>query len=30
MTQLRQDPLWLEAQKSFVDLAQEFRDDPLE
>jgi hypothetical protein len=30
MTQIRQDPRWLEAQKPFVGLAQEFREDPLE
>jgi hypothetical protein len=30
MNELRADPQWLEAQKAFLDLAQEFRDDPLE
>jgi len=30
MTDIRQDPLWLEAQKAFVALATEFREDPLE
>ncbi len=30
MTELRQDPLWLSAQKPFVDLAAQFRADPLE
>jgi hypothetical protein len=30
MTELRQDPLWLAAQKPFVDLANKFRADPLE
>lgn len=30
MTDIRQDPLWLEAQKPFVALATEFRGDPLE
>lgn len=29
MTDIRQDPLWLAAQKPFVDLAAEFRTDPL-
>lgn len=30
MTEIRQDPLWLEAQKPFVDLSTKFRADPLE
>ena len=30
MVELRQDPLWLAAQKPFVDLANKFRADPLE
>lgn len=30
MTDIRQDPRWLEAQKPFVALATEFRGDPLE
>jgi len=30
MAELRQDPLWLAAQKPFVDLANKFRADPLE
>lgn len=30
MTELRQDPLWLAAQKPFVDLANKFREDPVE
>ena len=30
MTDIRQDPLWLEAQKPFVALGTEFRADPLE
>ncbi len=30
MIDIRQDPLWLEAQKSFASLATKFRDDPLE
>ena len=30
MNEIRQDPLWLEAQKPFVELATAFRDDPLE
>ncbi len=30
MTEIRQDPHWLAAQKPFVDLANQFRDDPLE
>lgn len=30
MTEIRQDPLWLEAQKPFVALGNEFRGDPLE
>jgi hypothetical protein len=29
MTEIRQDPLWLEAQKPFVDLSVKFRSDPL-
>ncbi len=29
MTEIRQDPLWLEAQKHFLNLATKFRDDPL-
>jgi hypothetical protein len=29
MTDIRKDPLWLEAQKPFVDLASKFRADPL-
>jgi hypothetical protein len=29
MIEIRQDPLWLEAQKPFLDLATRFRDDPL-
>lgn len=30
MTELRQDPMWLEAQKSFVQLSAKFMADPLE
>ena len=30
MTDIRQDPLWLAAQKPFVDLSTKFREDPLE
>ncbi len=30
MTDIRQDPLWLEAQKPFVTLGTKFREDPLE
>lgn len=30
MDDIRKDPLWLSAQKPFVDLAAKFRDDPLE
>jgi hypothetical protein len=30
MTDIRQDPRWLEAQKAFVALASEFRQSPLE
>ena len=30
MTELRQDPLWLAAQKPFLDLATKFREDPVE
>ncbi len=30
MTDIRQDPLWIAAQKPFVDLASKFRADPLE
>lgn len=30
MVEIRQDPLWLEAQKPFVELAAKFRADPLE
>ncbi len=30
MTDIRQDPLWLAAQKPFADLATKFRTDPLE
>lgn len=30
MTELRKDPLWLEAQKPFATLATKFRSDPLE
>jgi hypothetical protein len=29
MTEIRQDPLWLEAQKPFVALGTKFREDPL-
>lgn len=29
MIDIRRDPLWLEAQKPFLDLATKFRDDPL-
>lgn len=29
MTEIRQDPLWLAAQKPFLDLATKFREDPL-
>ena len=30
MADIRQDPLWLDAQKPFVDLSSKFRADPLE
>jgi hypothetical protein len=30
MTEIRQDPLWLTAQAPFVDLASQFRADPVE
>lgn len=30
MIELRKDPLWLAAQKPFLDLAAKFRDDPVE
>jgi len=30
MTELRQDPLWLAAQKPFLELATKFREDPVE
>lgn len=30
MTEIRQDPLWLVAQAPFVDLAAQFRSDPVE
>ena len=30
MTELRQDPMWLVAQKPFLELATKFRDDPVE
>lgn len=30
MVEIRQDPLWLEAQKPFVSLSSKFRDDPLD
>ena len=30
MVEIRQDPLWLDAQKPFVDLSSKFREDPLE
>ena len=30
MVDIRKDPLWLEAQKPFVDLSSKFRADPLE
>ena len=30
MTEIRQDPLWLTAQAPFVDLASQFRGDPVE
>lgn len=30
MTEIRQDPLWLTAQKPFLELATQFRSDPLE
>ncbi len=30
MADIRQDPLWLDAQKPFVDLSSKFRMDPLE
>lgn len=30
MTDIRKDPLWLSAQKPFVDLSTKFRGDPLE
>jgi hypothetical protein len=30
MTEIRQDPLWIQAQKPFVDLGMKFRADPLE
>jgi hypothetical protein len=30
MIEIRKDPLWLEAQKPFVELASKFRSDPLE
>jgi hypothetical protein len=30
MVEIRQDPLWLTAQKPFLDLATKFRTDPLE
>jgi hypothetical protein len=29
MAEIRQDPLWLQAQKPFVDLSAKFRSDPL-
>jgi hypothetical protein len=30
MSDIRRDPLWLTAQKPFLDLSDKFRDDPLE
>lgn len=30
MTDIRQDPLWLAAQKPFLELAAQFRDDPVQ
>jgi hypothetical protein len=30
MAEIRQDPLWLAAQKPFLDLAAKFREDPVE